>query len=62
MYSPLSSSLDLVGALVQHLCDVVSPQHSHSVKRAKDIGAGGVIILATLAVCIGLLIFLPHFL
>ncbi|MCP5038610.1 MAG: diacylglycerol kinase family protein [Rhodobacteraceae bacterium] len=44
----------------EYLCDVVSPQHSEAVKRAKDIAAGAVVITAVLAVIIGCFIFLPH--
>ena len=44
----------------EHLCNVVSPQLSHSVKRAKDVAAGTVLIAATGAVIIGGLVFFPY--
>lgn len=44
----------------EHLCDVVSPQYSEAVKRAKDVAAGAVLICAGGAVAIGALIFLPY--
>ena len=44
----------------EHLCDVVSPQFSEDVRRAKDVAAGAVLICATLAAVTGLIIFLPY--
>ncbi len=44
----------------EHLCDVVSPQFSEDVRRAKDVAAGAVLICAILAVITGLVIFLPY--
>ena len=44
----------------EHLCDVVSPQFSEDVRRAKDVAAGAVFICACLAVITGLMIFLPY--
>ncbi len=44
----------------EHLCDVVSPQYSEAVKRAKDVAAGAVLICAGGAAAIGALIFLPY--
>jgi diacylglycerol kinase (ATP) len=44
----------------EHLCDVVSPEIHSSVKEAKDIAAGAVLICAVGAVCLGVMIFLPY--
>ena len=41
----------------EHLCDVVSPEQRDSVRRAKDIAAGAVLICALGAVAMGGLIF-----
>ncbi len=38
---------------VEYVCDVVSPGYSESVKRAKDIAAGAVLLCAFAAVLIG---------
>lgn len=45
---------------MEHLCDVVSPQYSLPVKRAKDIAAGAVLMAAVGAALIGLLTFWPY--
>ena len=44
----------------EYLCDVVSPEYNESVKHAKDIAAGAVLICALGAVVRGALIFLPY--
>lgn len=44
----------------EHLCDVVSPEFHESVKIAKDVAAGAVLICATGAVAMGWLIFRPY--
>ena len=44
----------------EHLCDVVSPDFHASVKVAKDVAAGAVLICAIGAVVMGWLIFGPH--
>lgn len=43
----------------EYLCDVVSPEFSAAVEKAKDIAAGAVLITAAYAVIVGLLIFVP---
>jgi diacylglycerol kinase (ATP) len=45
----------------EHLCDVVSPEFHISVKHSKDIAAGAVLICASGAVCLGLMVFWPYF-
>lgn len=44
----------------EHLCDVVSPDIHLSVKRAKDIAAGAVLLAAMAAALIGVLTFWPY--
>ena len=46
----------------EHLCDVVSPEQRDSVRRAKDVAAGAVLISAIGAVAMGALIFGPYLL
>lgn len=45
---------------VEHVCDVVSPDFSLAVKRAKDIAAGAVLICAFAAVVIGAITLWPY--
>lgn len=44
----------------EHLCNVVSPEYSQSVKRAKDIAAGAVLVAAIAAALIGIIVFTPY--
>jgi diacylglycerol kinase (ATP) len=44
------------------LCDVVSPEFHPSVKKAKDVAAGAVLLCALGAVAVGLIIFMPYLL
>lgn len=51
---------ETVNTAFEHLCNVVSPEYNISVKRAKDVAAGAVLICAIGAVVMGLLIFTPY--
>lgn len=44
----------------EHLCDVVSPDFHHAVKKSKDIAAGAVLLCALGALAIGALTFWPY--
>jgi len=44
----------------EYLCDVVSPEFHSSVEKAKDIGAGAVLICACGAVVLGALTLWPY--
>jgi diacylglycerol kinase (ATP) len=50
---------ELMNTAFEYLCDVVSPEFHASVKRAKDIAAGAVLICAIGAAVIGVLTFWP---
>lgn len=45
---------------VEYVCDTVSPSYSETVKRAKDIAAGAVLICAMAAAVIGLITLWPY--
>lgn len=45
---------------IEYVCDVVSPQHSLAVKRAKDIAAGAVLVCAFAAAAIGAITLWPY--
>jgi diacylglycerol kinase (ATP) len=44
------------------LCDAVVPERSPLVQRAKDVAAGGVLLSATGATLVGLIVFAPRLL
>lgn len=45
---------------VEYVCDTVSPGYSETVKRAKDIAAGAVLICAVAAAVIGAITLWPY--
>ena len=45
---------------LEHLCDVVTREFHPSIKAAKDIAAGGVLVAALGAALVGAIVFLPH--
>lgn len=50
---------EAVNTALESLCDLVSPGFDEHIRRAKDLAAGAVLLLALAAVAVGLLIFLP---
>lgn len=44
----------------EHLCDVVSPQFSESVKRSKDIAAAAVLVCVIAATLLGAITLAPY--
>ena len=53
---------EAVNTAVEHLCDVVSPGPNGSVRIAKDVAAGAVLISATGAAVIGAFTMAPYIL
>ncbi len=44
----------------EHLCDVVSRAPSDAIKKAKDVAAGSVLVMAIVAAWIGVSVFWPY--
>ena len=51
---------EIVNTAFEHLCDLVQPEFHVSVKAAKDVAAGAVLVAALAAAAIGVLVFLPY--
>ena len=51
---------ELLNTAFEYLCDLVMPEIHNSVKRAKDIAAGAVLICAISAVLIGVVTLIPY--
>jgi len=51
---------EAVNTTVEAVCDLVEPRYHPLVKRAKDISAAAVLIAATAAVAVALLLFGPR--
>jgi diacylglycerol kinase (ATP) len=45
---------------IERVCDVVSPEFDERIGRAKDVAAGGVLIVALFALLVGISVFVPH--
>ncbi len=55
-------SAEAMNTAFEALCDVVSPDHHPLVRRAKDVAAGAVLVSATGAATVGLIVFAPRLL
>ena len=53
---------EAVNSSIEALCDLVSPGYNEAIKKAKDLAAGAVLILAIAAATVGLIIFIPKIL
>lgn len=51
---------ELVNTAFEHLCDVVQPELHASVKAAKDVAAGAVLVTSIAAAVIGAMVFWPY--
>lgn len=55
----LVASLEAMNTAIEHLTNLVSPDYHPLAGRAKDVAAGAVLLAATGAAAVGLIIFLP---
>lgn len=53
-------SVELTNTAIEAVVDSFTDQQHPAAKKAKDISAGAVLIVAITALAIGVLIFLPH--
>jgi len=51
---------EIMNTAFEHLCNVVSPEKNESVRIAKDVAAGAVLISAAAAALIGAAILIPY--
>ncbi|MBE8721277.1 diacylglycerol kinase family protein [Sphingobacterium pedocola] len=50
---------ELINTTVEHIADFISPGQNDKIKKIKDMSAAAVLISATTALTIGLIIFIP---
>ena len=55
-------SSEAINSAIERLADVVQPNRDERIRDVKDICAGAVLVCATTAFVIGLIVFLPKFL
>ena len=53
-------SAEAMNTAFESLCDLVSPDHQPLVQQAKDVAAGAVLVSATGAATVGLIVFVPR--
>jgi diacylglycerol kinase (ATP) len=53
-------SAELINTAFEHLCDVVQPELHASVKAAKDVAAGAVLVCSLASAIIGAMVFWPY--
>jgi diacylglycerol kinase (ATP) len=51
---------EIVNTAFEHLCDVVQPEFHVSVKAAKDVAAGAVLVASVASAIIGIMVFWPY--
>lgn len=51
---------ELLNTALEILCDIVEPERSEAIKRAKDVAAAGVLASALAAAGIGAFVFWPY--
>jgi len=52
-------AVELVNTAIEHVCDAVTTTEDNRIKRAKDAAAGACLLVATLCVIAGVVIFTP---
>lgn len=58
-------STELFNSAIESICDALTTEEPSFYKhmgRPKDMGAGAVLVAALVSLCIGIVIFVPHFL
>lgn len=53
---------EALNSAIENVCDGMTMEHNPFIKKAKDLGAAAVLLSATIAIVIGLLIFGPKIL
>lgn len=51
---------EILNSAIERLVDLSSPSYHPLAKKAKDLGAAGVLVASVLAVIVGLIIFIPY--
>ncbi len=51
---------EAMNSAIEAIADLVSPEFHPLIKKAKDIGAAGVLMMAIAAAAAGLIIFIPY--
>lgn len=52
---------EMINTAVEHVVDIISPQHSEKARIAKDVAAGAVLIVSLGAATLGYIVLIPYF-
>lgn len=52
-------ALEIINSAIENMADFISPEKNEQIKKIKDLSAGAVLIGATTAFVIGLIVFIP---
>lgn len=55
-------SAEMINTSIEEMTNLITREHAKEAKIAKDVSAGMVLVVASGAIIVGLLIFLPHIL
>lgn len=53
-------AMEIINTAIEKICDLVDEKDNETIRKIKDGMAGSVLIAATIATVVALLIFLPH--
>jgi len=62
MVIALVLSAECINTGIERLADRVSLDEDPAIKNCKDAASGGVLVMSTLSVIVGMIIFVPHIL
>lgn len=53
-------STEALNTCIEYICDYISPEYHHMIKKIKDVAAGAVLLCAIIAVVVACIIFIPY--
>ncbi|MDR3061433.1 MAG: diacylglycerol kinase family protein [Dysgonamonadaceae bacterium] len=53
-------STEALNTCIEYICDYISPEYHHMIKKIKDVAAGAVLLCVIIAVVITCIIFIPY--
>jgi diacylglycerol kinase len=51
---------EVINSAIERIVDLITPQYHPLAEKAKNMGAGAVLVSALAAVALGVIIFIPH--
>jgi undecaprenol kinase len=60
LISAFVMGLEAMNTAIEKLCDLYSTETNADIKKIKDLSAAAVLICALVALCIGVMVFLPY--